>query len=1556
MKHRRTGSLINRWSISIFVIGLLLSAASAYIVNQHNHQRIKDAVIAAANEASSAIMDRLSIYQYGLSSTRGAVLASGYQNLTQEIFRRSSLTHDINTKFPGARGFGFIERVPKEKESEFVQHARTLVSPDFAIRQLTPHDNERLVIKFIEPSDRNSQAIGLDIASETKRHEAALAAMRSGEPRLTSPITLVHATESPQQSFLLIAPVYNTEIQENTPAERENATIGWVYAPLLIDDVLTGIRIDNTLTHLALFDVSIPGQKVAFNASDYDGLDIIFTHSLQREVYGRRWLIEFSVHPRFVDELNLLSPTALALPGALISLLLAALIATLRLGNEREKQIFAEKTHMAAIVESSTDGIIGLTLNNRITSWNKGAEQIFGYTAEQALGNYLSDLIVPDNLRQEEISILSRIKDGEQIQHFETLLLCENGRTVDVSITMSPLLNSKRKIVGASKTVRDISAQKRNEKRILELNATLEQQVEQRVAELNALNLIFSNVLNAASEVSIIASDNKGTITLFNRGAERLLGYAAADIVGKCTLTLFHLEDEIRLRSAELTKEYGFPVEGLRTLVHKSVIEGAETQEWTYVRKDGSHCTVSLSVTTIRNETQHIIGHLGVAIDISAHKETLGSLAESLELTRAILDTAVQPIISIDVYGIVRSINSAGIKTFGYSSDEIIGQNIKILMPEPHHSAHDGYIARFLREKTSRIMGAARGIIAKRKDGSLFPAHLSVGMMESAGQLMFVGIFADISAQQQQHNELIAARDQMILASEVAELGIWTWTLSTNLLLCNERTYEIYELPRSLREQGLHYDHWRMRVHPDDIESVEASINNATAGIDSFNSVFRIILSGGRIRYIQAAGQIERDIKGQSVRMTGISRDITTQRELETHLRLAKEQADTANATKSSFLANMSHELRTPMNAVLGMLQLVQKTSLDSRQLDYVTKAYSAGKSLLVLLNDILDYSKIEAGKLELDAHSFSLETLMRDLAIVLTGNNYSENVEVIFDIDPNLPTHLIGDSLRLKQVLINLASNALKFTSQGHVIVSVSELERSHESAQLQIAVTDTGIGISDEQRKRIFQGFSQAEASTSRRFGGSGLGLVISKRLTELMGSEIQLISEPGKGSRFWFDITLRIAQHITTKTITDVVPKPLRVLIADDNALSREILTSAMRELGCLASCANNGLDVVEQVREANSRGEAYDVLLMDWKMPGLDGLSAAQLIKQENNSPSPIVIMISAYDKELLTDMHTQDNVPFADILTKPITPLQLMESLQRVLTAPAQEITIQPPSKESDQRLKGLHLLVVEDNALNRQVAQIMLSDEGATVDLAEGGLEGVSRVLAASERYDVLIMDMQMPDIDGLEATRRIRADGRFNDLPILAMTANASLTDRQACLAAGMNEHIGKPFDLDHLVSLILALKNNKPMPISDIKQIKPPIESVISSEETIKRRFGHRVAIYHSLLTGFQTEISHLLDSLDAHISQQNVSATIAVMHTIKGSAGLMNASVLSSRSSVIEQQLKTQGAAAMHTILNDQIVQELHQLLALSVEQLHAIVNTPLTDTRATTDQTS
>ena len=663
-------------------------------------------------------------------------------------------------------------------------------------------------------------------------------------------------------------------------------------------------------------------------------------------------------------------------------------------------------------------------------------------------------------------------------------------------------------------------------------------------------------------------------------------------------------------------------------------------------------------------------------------------------------------------------------------------------------------------------------------------------------------------------------------------------------------------------------------------------------------------LPGGGELFVDGSASAIRDRRGRLVNVVQMLIDVTERHRAEVELVRARLAAEAASQAKSDFLANMSHEIRTPMNGALGMLNLLLRTELTPRQLDYASKARTAAQALLGVINDVLDFSKVEAGKMELDLHRFELSEFMRELAVILSANVGSKDIEVLFRLDPRLPPALVGDATRLRQVLLNLAGNALKFTERGEVVLALTLLAEegpaSHRRARLRFEVSDTGIGIPADKLEHIFAGFSQAEQSTSRRYGGTGLGLAISRRLVGLMGGELAVDSRVGAGSRFHFDLALDIAPAGSEQD--DGTQRGLKVLIVDDNPMAREVLQGIGASLGWDCDMAASGEQALALVHEAASRGEPhYDLILMDWRMPGLDGWETSRRIRESHESDAPVIIMVTAHGRELLAERSEQEIESLGGYLVKPVTASMLHDA---VAEATGGRATGALRDASGEQRLVGMRLLVVEDNGFNQQVAQELLEGEGAIVTLAGGGVEGVHLALVTEPAFDAILMDVQMPDIDGFEATQRILA--RRPGSLVIAMTANAMESDRQACLAAGMRDHVAKPVDLEQLVACLRRLVG--PVDTRPGETVPPdivPAPPVLDAAVALKR-LGGRQALYDRLVKSFIADAPAELEALAGHLAQGRVGDAARVLHTLRGLAGSVGGSALAAFAGVQEHVL--------------------------------------------------
>ncbi|MFD0666131.1 response regulator [Ramlibacter sp. MAHUQ-53] len=670
---------------------------------------------------------------------------------------------------------------------------------------------------------------------------------------------------------------------------------------------------------------------------------------------------------------------------------------------------------------------------------------------------------------------------------------------------------------------------------------------------------------------------------------------------------------------------------------------------------------------------------------------------------------------------------------------------------------------------------------------------------------------------------------------------------------------------------------------------------------------------------LQAALWITRLVEagGQQVGYLGVGYDISQEKRYEQSLIEAKQQAEAATEAKSRFLSNMSHEIRTPMNAILGLLQLLQTTPLTARQLDYAAKTEGAARSLLGLINDILDLSKLDADKMSLDLQPFRLDTLLRDLSAILSTGVNDKPVEVLFDIEPHTPKALVGDLMRLKQVLINLGGNAIKFTLAGTVVLQIRVVARTAQETTLRFAVIDTGIGIAPGQLERIFEGFSQAESSTTRRFGGTGLGLSISRQLVKLMGGTLAVDSVQGQGSTFGFTVTLANAEPPLEElaALAAAAVAPMSVLVVDDNALARDILTGIVSSWGWAVETASSGTEAIARVTARAQRGLApYQVLLVDWYMPQMDGWATLEALQALYPADAaPLSIMVTAHDKDMLRRQQAHAQARLDGYLVKPLTASMLYDAVMEAKATRGNAHATRQAATGS-QALDGLRILLVEDNPINQQVAQELLASQGAQVEVAGNGRLGVDALLAAKVPFDVVLMDLQMPEMDGLAATRLIRETPALAAIPVVAMTANAMASDREKCLAAGMNDHVGKPFDLADLVRVLLR-HTGRDGEAGEAGRaavaVAPVVPAGALDAEGALQRMDGRADLYGRVLHTFLDELGRFPAQLDAALAQADRLPAVQALHTLKGLAGTVGAVHLADVACQWEQRLKDASA---------------------------------------------
>ncbi len=690
-----------------------------------------------------------------------------------------------------------------------------------------------------------------------------------------------------------------------------------------------------------------------------------------------------------------------------------------------------------------------------------------------------------------------------------------------------------------------------------------------------------------------------------------------------------------------------------------------------------------------------------------------------------------------------------------------------------------------------------------------------------------------------------------------------------------------------------------------------------TTGLPLVAKEEREVWSNGRERWVSSTKMPFRDRAGRIIGTFGISRDITHRKQAEAALQQAKEAAEAANRAKSEFLANMSHEIRTPMNGILGMTELALDTDLSSEQREYLSVVKASAESLLTVINDILDFSKIEAGKLELEDTDFELRESVGDTMKVLALRAHNKGLELACHVHPDVPDYLTGDPGRLRQVLVNLVGNAIKFTEQGEVVVEVEGQQGQQGQpgqVELHFSVRDTGIGIPKEKQRAIFDPFVQADSSTTRKYGGTGLGLAISVRLVRLMGGQLSIASEPGKGSTFRFTARFRVAQGVPPR------PRPLRldqlrdlpVLIVDDNATNRRILEEMLHNWRMAPTAVIGGPEALDEMRRAEAAGRPFALVLLDAMMPGMDGFTLAARMQSRAKANGATLMMLSSSNQS--GDAARCRSLGLAGYLTKPIKQSDLLDAIMTALGARETEEQAAPPASAVPRPAGGgLRILLAEDNAVNQKLATRILEKQGHLAVVVNNGREALDAL--AREPFDVVLMDVQMPEMGGFEATMAIRERERRGGghVPIIAMTAHAMKGDRERCLEAGMDGYVSKPIRAQELYDAIAAVLPMKPLPPPPTEEAAAAPE-VLNMNEALEAVAGDR-DLLSELARLFLDELPRQRSGLREAVARADASQLRNVAHALKGAVSNFAAHAAAGaalRLEMLGREGKTTGAA--------------------------------------------
>ncbi len=1184
----------------------------------------------------------------------------------------------------------------------------------------------------------------------------------------------------------------------------------------------------------------------------------------------------------------------------------------------------------------------------------------------------------------------------------------------------------------------DITKQKITEEKLQNINEELEARVEERTSELrireeklqesnNRTNAILNSSTNG-----IITIDAMGVIQSMNPAAVEIFEYTEEEIIGE-NVKILMPEKYARSHDRYLTNYSNGNTNGV--IGQRIEVEGK--------RKSGEIFPLEISISEIILPKTTLF--TAIMIDITERKKAETALQEAEEMGRLILETAGEGILGVDNNGDATFVNNTALSLLGYNSDEVLGHSIHRLI---HHTKIDGskypeedcpMYDSFTKGETNHIDSE----ILWRKDGSAFPVDYTSNPIVKKGKLVGAVItFNDISIRKKAEKEI--KRSEQEFRTLVNNIPGVVYRCETEdpwlMIFISNEIEKLTGYPSSDFMGDERKVTFGELIHPDDRDFVSENIDKAIEENSSFVHQYRVIHKNGEIKWVYEKGNATYDESGEAIhldgtildeterilselqtqklltaveqnpaivsilspkgiceyvnpeytKITGYSRDevlnkkhtiikdgaisddqfieivnkvkndnvlidgikskrkngstfwtrisfsgvkdnhnklthlvlieedITERKIAEAELNKAKDMAEAATQAKSDFLANMSHEIRTPMNAIIGMSHLMKRTQMNPKQEDYLNKIDRSAKSLLGIINDILDFSKIEAGKLNIEYTDFDLEQVMDTVSNLITIKAQEKGLEIIFSISKDVPLNLIGDPLRLSQIITNLCSNAVKFTEKGEIVTTTNLKNRTKTKLILQFDVRDSGIGMTKEQQKLLFREFSQADSSTTRKYGGTGLGLTISKKLVNLMGGDIWVESKYGEGSIFSFTAEFGIPPEARKREYKPNVDlRKMKVLVCDDNETSREILKEALESFTFDVTVAESAEVAIGILK--SSKNKLFELVLMDWKMPDIDGIKAIEMITNDPEIPkTPMLIMVTAYGMEEV--IKETKHIDLDGFLAKPISYSVLFDTIMEVfgknIKRESRFDNKGLKHKEHLDKIKGSTILLVEDNEINQQVAVELMEEAGLNVDVANNGSFAVEMVKKSGNpsKYQLVFMDLQMPVKDGYQATKEIRQLKDYKTLPIIAMTADAMVGVKEKVIEAGMMDIVTKPIDPDYMFSKLLNwivksdVHKNLKHETSQQKikeEVVIPVFKGINSKLALKR-LNNNKHLYLNILRKFYNNNQTVISEIKKAFAKNSIEETHRMIHTLKGVSGSIGADDIHELSKTVEKNI--------------------------------------------------
>ncbi|CAK0743302.1 two-component system, sensor histidine kinase and response regulator [Gammaproteobacteria bacterium] len=1159
------------------------------------------------------------------------------------------------------------------------------------------------------------------------------------------------------------------------------------------------------------------------------------------------------------------------------------------------------------LVENAHDLIHVTDINGRILDSSKAGWLALGYSKDELLqlGVWDVEATIPSRDAWQQVVTVLRQAGGIVANG---IAMRKDGSRFSTEVRASLVVTEEGEFTLA--ILRDITERKQFEEKLLAL--------EERS------RLILSSVHDG-----IIGVDTDNVTIFANQAATTILGYTEEELMEHHLHNLVHHSHADGTKhSIEQCQIFQTAHNGLARLVKYDTL-------W---HKGNVPFPVEYTTTPIyRNNT--LFGSVFVFRDITERNKIEAKISKLEEQSRSVLLAVRDGIIYMDSDGRVTLANPAAISLLGYKEVDLIGQPMHATVHYAYPDRTEYPIEQCLMHQTL-VDGQCR--ISDRdvlwnSNGQAIPVEYSTAPLYKHGVIAgTVIVFRDITGRKRAEEAILEAHRLQQAIFDSATIGI-SVACNRIILSYNKKFSELfgYDADELIGKAT-------RLVYED--EETNSSVGAAYQDLQEgkiHTRIQKLIRKDGSTFICKMIGSsiIEKDISRGTVWTFS---DITNEYENTKALHQAKEMAEEVARMKSDFLANMSHEIRTPMNAIIGMSHLALRTELTPRQQNYIKKIHASGQHLLGIINDILDISKIEAGKLTIDRVEFELESVLDNVSAIVFEKAIAKGIELIFDIDPAVPDYFIGDPLRLRQILINYMSNAIKFTEKGEICLQVLIHEENEQEILLRFSVKDTGVGLTEEQKKQLFKTFSQVDQSSTRRFGGTGLGLAISKKLAELMGGEVGVDSRYGRGSTFWVTVRLgRVANKPARDNMLASNRHHRRVLIVDDNRHTRMVLTGMLKKIGFTVEEVASGQDAIDAVRRVANSHHPYDLVTIDFFMAEMDGIETAKRICALGLEETPSLMIITSYGNE---DVFTQaDKIGIKEVLVKPVHLSALIDATVRIFSNLSQSKSEVIVTAQSSQLLKeletrkGARILLVEDDEFNQEIAITLLAEAGFVVDSAVNGAIAVQKVQQAD--YDLVLMDMQMPVMDGVTAAMEIRCQlPPFTHLPIVAMTANVMQQEKDQCNAAGMVDHISKPIELDELWRVLLRwIKPLSTTPSETVSETKATPTTTIPKISGLDIRAGLRRVmnnrpLYLSMLRMFFETQKSIPDLIVTALDTGNWEEAERMTHTLKGVSGSIGAHKLQKEVALLESLIKEK---SQRTILDDQLSIVITYLVPLIVD---------------------